>query len=157
MCNHWYPSVCVQLVCKKTPWWRVTVAVLHKMSPWFLPSWLLEIYINNNGEKCTFFITKHLITECFVFQSHRKDPKYKDSPPEAIFVNVLGLLIAVFGALILWIATRPSWKRPSEQLLHPLHNNEPASLGTKTDTAMSEKPETEPNSEARRRNGKTEE
>lgn len=91
---------------------------------------------------------------CFAI-IHRKDPKYKDSPPEATFVNVLGLLIALFGALILWIATRPSWKRPSEQLLHTLHNNEPSSDGTKTDTAMSESHE--PNTEARRRNGKTEE
>lgn len=93
---------------------------------------------------------------CFAI-IHRKDPKYKDSPPEATFVNVLGLLITVFGALILWITTRASWKRPSEQLLHTLHSNEPASVGTETDTAISERPDPEPNSEARRRNGKTEE
>lgn len=91
---------------------------------------------------------------CFTI-IHRKDPKYKDSPPEASFVNVLGLLITVFGALVLWIATRPSWKRPSEQQLHSLHNNEPASVGTKTNTTESERPD--PDSEARRRNGKMEE
>lgn len=101
----------------------------------------------------TFFITKYWVTECFAI-IHRKDLKYKDSPPEATFVNVLGLLLTLFGALILWIATRSSWKRPSEQLLH---NNEPASDSIKTDTAMSERHDPEPNSEARRRNGKTEE
>lgn len=53
----------------------------------------------------------------------RSNPKYKDSPPEAIFVNILGLILVVFGALILLIATRPSWKRPSEQLSHILHTS----------------------------------
>lgn len=55
--------------------------------------------------------------------SQRNNPKYKDSPPEAIFVNVLGVLLVVFGALILWIATRPSWKRPTDQILNTLHTN----------------------------------
>ncbi|KAG9329829.1 hypothetical protein JZ751_028959 [Albula glossodonta] len=55
------------------------------------------------------------ITEKLIFGL--KNPKYKDSPPEAVLVNVLGLLITAFGGLILWISTRPSWKRPSEQLL----------------------------------------
>lgn len=59
-----------------------------------------------------------------VFSIHRSNPKYKDSPPEALFVNVLGLFLVVFGALILWIVTRPSWKRPSEQLSHFLHTSE---------------------------------
>lgn len=58
-----------------------------------------------------------------VFSILRSNPKYKDSPPEAVFVNVLGLILVVFGALILWIATRPSWKRPSEQLPHILHTS----------------------------------
>ncbi|KPP75760.1 hypothetical protein Z043_104963 [Scleropages formosus] len=52
------------------------------------------------------------ITEKLIFGL--KDPKYKDSPPEAIFVNALGVLITVYGALILWLVTRPSWQRPRE-------------------------------------------
>ncbi|XP_078117993.1 plasma membrane ascorbate-dependent reductase CYBRD1 [Sander vitreus] len=59
------------------------------------------------------------ITEKLIFGLNNL--KYKDSPPEAIFVNVLGVLLVVFGALILWIATRTSWKRPSDQVLHTLH------------------------------------
>ena len=39
-------------------------------------------------------------------------------------MNVLGLLIVAFGALILWIATRPHWKRPSEQTLLSLTSSE---------------------------------
>lgn len=82
------------------------------------------------------------ITEKLIFGL--KDPKYKDSPPEATFVNVLGLLISVFGGLILWIATRPSWKRPDEQLLRSQLNSEPAPLGTNANTSMSERPDAEP-------------
>lgn len=35
-------------------------------------------------------------------------------PPEAILVNCLGLLIVIFGSIILWMASRPHWKRPPE-------------------------------------------
>ncbi|KAF7248043.1 Cytochrome b reductase 1 [Varanus komodoensis] len=53
------------------------------------------------------------ITEKLIFAL--KSPNaYSTSPPEAIFVNTLGVLILVFGAAVLWIATRPHWKRPPE-------------------------------------------
>ncbi|KAF7709550.1 plasma membrane ascorbate-dependent reductase CYBRD1 [Silurus meridionalis] len=95
------------------------------------------------------------ITEKLIFGL--KDPKYRDSPPEATFVNVLGLLITMFGALVLWVSTRPYWKRPSEQLLQALHTSDSAAGSTKTVITNSESPDPEPNSEARRRNGKAEE
>ncbi|XP_036401653.1 cytochrome b reductase 1 [Megalops cyprinoides] len=75
------------------------------------------------------------ITEKLIFGL--KDPKYKDSPPEATFVNVLGMLILVFGALILWIATRPSWKRPTEQLLISQNTNGGGATAPKEGTALS--------------------
>lgn len=68
---------------------------------------------------------------------HRTNPKYKDSPPEAVFGNILGLLLVIFGSLILWIATRTSWKRPSDQTLHVLHTNS-GGEDTKVGPAMSE-------------------
>ncbi len=43
----------------------------------------------------------------FFIISYSKSPAYKDSPPEAVLVNVLGLLIVAFGGLVLWIVTRP--------------------------------------------------
>lgn len=70
--------------------------------------------------------------------TYRANPKYKDSPPEAIFVNVLGLLLVVFGALVLWIATRESWKRPSDQTAHSLHTNRGGEDNSKSGPAMSE-------------------
>lgn len=51
-----------------------------------------------------------------IFFLRRKAPNaYKDSPEEATFVNTLGVLVVVFGGTILWIATRPHWRRPLEQ------------------------------------------
>uniref|UniRef100_A0ACB8G0L0 Cytochrome b reductase 1 n=2 Tax=Sphaerodactylus townsendi TaxID=933632 RepID=A0ACB8G0L0_9SAUR len=52
------------------------------------------------------------ITEKLIFAL--KAPPYRDSPEEALFVNTLGLLVVVFGGIILWMATRPHWKRPLE-------------------------------------------
>ncbi|CAK6954162.1 plasma membrane ascorbate-dependent reductase CYBRD1 [Scomber scombrus] len=76
------------------------------------------------------------ITEKLIFSL--KNPMYKESPPEAIFVNVLGLLLVIFGALILWIATRTSWKRPSDQILHTRHTNGGAEDNTSVEPALSQ-------------------
>lgn len=62
------------------------------------------------------------ITEKLIFAL--KIPAYSQSPPEALFVNVLGVLLAVFGALVVFTATRVPWKRPSDQVLHTLHTND---------------------------------
>uniref|UniRef100_A0A8C5UM58 Plasma membrane ascorbate-dependent reductase CYBRD1 n=1 Tax=Malurus cyaneus samueli TaxID=2593467 RepID=A0A8C5UM58_9PASS len=50
------------------------------------------------------------ITEKLIFSL--KNPAYSASPPEANLVNCLGLLLVIFGSLILWMASRPHWKRP---------------------------------------------
>ncbi|XP_032085702.1 cytochrome b reductase 1 [Thamnophis elegans] len=55
------------------------------------------------------------ITEKLFFALVKPVP-YSQSPKEAIFVNVLGVLIVAYGAVILWIATRPHWKRPLEHV-----------------------------------------
>nr|XP_021494900.1 cytochrome b reductase 1 [Meriones unguiculatus] len=52
-----------------------------------------------------------------------KNPSYHTFPPEGVFVNTLGLLVVVFGALIFWIVTRPQWKRPREPGSIPLQLN----------------------------------
>ncbi|NXE16233.1 CYAC3 protein, partial [Lophotis ruficrista] len=38
--------------------------------------------------------------------------EYKRLPAEAVFANTLGLLILLFGVLVLGALARPSWKRP---------------------------------------------
>ncbi|XP_053121746.1 plasma membrane ascorbate-dependent reductase CYBRD1 isoform X2 [Hemicordylus capensis] len=75
------------------------------------------------------------ITEKLIFAL--KSPSYSKSPEEAIFVNILGVLILVFGAIVLWIATRPDWKRPLEQNLkiHE-HSGEASDGNTNNSNAM---------------------
>ncbi|KAG8559662.1 hypothetical protein GDO81_017405 [Engystomops pustulosus] len=90
------------------------------------------------------------LTEKLIF-SLRK-PAYSSFPPEGIFVNTLGLLIIVFGGLILWIATRPGWKRPPEHVEKDQHP-----LGSEVDDVSTtdyrkNKSDVELNSEARKRN-----
>uniref|UniRef100_A0A8C9NM63 Plasma membrane ascorbate-dependent reductase CYBRD1 n=1 Tax=Serinus canaria TaxID=9135 RepID=A0A8C9NM63_SERCA len=61
------------------------------------------------------------ITEKLIFAL--KNPAYSASPPEATLVNCLGLLLVIFGSLILWMASRPHWKRPPEdntKILSPI-------------------------------------
>ncbi|XP_078536757.1 lysosomal membrane ascorbate-dependent ferrireductase CYB561A3 [Lissotriton helveticus] len=41
---------------------------------------------------------------------------YSSLPPEALFANSLGLLIGVFGLLVLWMLSRPSWQRPDRHI-----------------------------------------
>lgn len=38
--------------------------------------------------------------------------QYKLLPAEAVFANILGLLILIFGVLVVAALARPSWKRP---------------------------------------------
>ncbi|KAK0142823.1 Cytochrome b reductase 1 [Merluccius polli] len=90
--------------------WRAMFMPLHVYSGLFIFSSVIATALMGITEKLIFALS---------------DPKYKDSPPEATFVNILGLLIVAFGALVLWIVTRPRWKRPSAQtaLLFP-HSTE---------------------------------
>ncbi|XP_045910763.1 plasma membrane ascorbate-dependent reductase CYBRD1 [Micropterus dolomieu] len=88
--------------------WRAAFMPLHVYSGLLLFTSVIAVALMGITEKLIFGLS---------------NPKYKDSPPEAIFVNVLGVLLVVFGALILWIATRTSWKRPSDQILHTLHTS----------------------------------
>ncbi|XP_062043778.1 plasma membrane ascorbate-dependent reductase CYBRD1 isoform X1 [Lepus europaeus] len=85
------------------------------------------------------------------------NPAYSTFPPEGVFANTLGLLILLFGALILWIATRPQWKRPKEPSSTLLQTNGGAAEGTEGSVAVNpgnnlDKSDSELNSEARKRN-----
>ncbi|KAM6987064.1 plasma membrane ascorbate-dependent reductase CYBRD1 [Aplochiton taeniatus] len=135
-------GVCVYLIPLSPVSWRAAFMPLHTYSGLFIFTSVIATALMGITEKLIFGL---------------KDPKYKDSPPEATFVNVLGVLIVVFGAIILWIATRTSWKRPSEQILLSQHVNEGAT-DTKVGTALSqtsERIDPETSGDARRR-GKTE-
>ncbi|KAF1398027.1 Cytochrome b reductase 1, partial [Spheniscus humboldti] len=94
------------------------------------------------------------ITEKLIFSL--KNPAYSASPPEATFVNCLGLLLVIFGALILWMASRSHWKRPPEEnakVLRPIGGTPEGAEAESTMTGGSnaDKPDLRINSEAARK------
>ncbi|MEE6489586.1 hypothetical protein FKM82_015623 [Ascaphus truei] len=102
------------------------------------------------------------ITEKLIFAL--KTPSYSTSPPEAIFVNTLGVFILVFGALVIWMTTQPAWKRPQSQSVKALHPNGGSpdvteESSTATGYSNTDKSDVEMNSEAaaRKRNLKLDE
>ncbi|KFP77908.1 Cytochrome b reductase 1, partial [Apaloderma vittatum] len=94
------------------------------------------------------------ITEKLLFTL--KSPAYSTSPPEATFVNCLGLLLVIFGALILWMASRPHWKRPPEKnarVLQPIGGTPESTEAesTVTDGSNADKSDLRINNEAARK------
>nr|XP_055071950.1 plasma membrane ascorbate-dependent reductase CYBRD1 [Misgurnus anguillicaudatus] len=130
---------------------------LIPVSPAYVRAALMPVHIYSGLFIFTTVIATALmgITEKLIFAL--KSPGYKDSPPEAVLVNVLGLLIAAFGGLVLWIATRPSWKRPSEPITQTLHDTSTSPEEIKVGTAIAARSDQESSVETRRRNEKTEE
>uniref|UniRef100_A0A4W5KFG5 Plasma membrane ascorbate-dependent reductase CYBRD1 n=1 Tax=Hucho hucho TaxID=62062 RepID=A0A4W5KFG5_9TELE len=130
-------GVCIYLIPITPTYLRAAFMPLHIYSGLFIFSSVIATALMGITEKLIFGL---------------KDPSYKDSPPEATFVNVLGVLIVIFGGIILWIATRPSWKRPSEQVLRSLPTNGGGSVGTE----VSQHTDPKDNGDTRRRSGKLE-
>ncbi|KAM9380326.1 plasma membrane ascorbate-dependent reductase CYBRD1 [Phaethornis superciliosus] len=94
------------------------------------------------------------ITEKLIFSLQK--PAYSASPPEATFVNCLGLLLVIFGALVLWMASRPHWKRPPEvnaEVLRPMGETPEGTEAESrmTDGSNAEKSHLRINSEAARK------
>ncbi|XP_061860659.1 plasma membrane ascorbate-dependent reductase CYBRD1 [Colius striatus] len=94
------------------------------------------------------------ITEKLIFSL--QNPAYSASPPEATFVNCLGLLLVIFGAIILWMASRPHWKRPPEkndEVLQPIGGTPEGTEAesTMTDGSNADKSDLRINSEADRK------
>ncbi|XP_041662468.1 plasma membrane ascorbate-dependent reductase CYBRD1 [Cheilinus undulatus] len=86
--------------------WRAAFMPLHVFSGQLLFASIIAVALMGMTEKLIFGLD---------------NPKYKDSPPEAVFVNVMGVLLVAYGVTILWIATRASWKRPSDQASYTRH------------------------------------
>lgn len=54
---------------------------------------------------------------CFVIFRNNATQPYSSLPGEAIFANSLGMLVVVFGLLVLYILLVSSWKRPEPGIL----------------------------------------
>ncbi|XP_033921557.1 plasma membrane ascorbate-dependent reductase CYBRD1 [Melopsittacus undulatus] len=77
------------------------------------------------------------ITEKLIF-SLRSNPAYSESPPEATLVNCLGVLLVIFGMFILWMASRPYWKRPPEENAKALLTTGGTPEGTEAESTMTD-------------------
>ncbi|XP_072300125.1 plasma membrane ascorbate-dependent reductase CYBRD1 [Eucyclogobius newberryi] len=98
------------------------------------------------------------ITEKLIFGL--KSPKYSESPPEAVFVNVLGVLLVAFGAIVVYTVTRVPWKRPNDQVFHSQHTNDKVGEDKdKVGPALTQQPDAPDagTSDARRRVNKVDE
>ncbi|KAM9805170.1 plasma membrane ascorbate-dependent reductase CYBRD1 [Neosynchiropus ocellatus] len=115
-------GICFYLIPTTPVSWRTAYMPIHVFSGRMLFGSVVAVSLMGITEKLIFALDK---------------PKYKDSPPEATFVNVLGLLLVVFGAIILWIATRESWKRPNEQTQHILQGQVEGYDSTKIQPSLS--------------------
>uniref|UniRef100_A0A8D2NS54 Lysosomal membrane ascorbate-dependent ferrireductase CYB561A3 n=1 Tax=Zosterops lateralis melanops TaxID=1220523 RepID=A0A8D2NS54_ZOSLA len=57
------------------------------------------------------------LNEKLFFSLKNGTTQYKLLPAEAVFANTLGLLILIFGVLVVAALARPSWKRPDSDSL----------------------------------------
>ncbi|XP_014804389.1 PREDICTED: cytochrome b ascorbate-dependent protein 3 isoform X1 [Calidris pugnax] len=85
--------------------------------PW-APAWLralykpLHVFFGSTILMLSLASCVSGINEKLFFSLKNGTTEYKLLPPEAVFANTLGLLILLFGVLVLGALARPSWKRP---------------------------------------------
>ncbi|XP_027493092.1 DDB1- and CUL4-associated factor 17 isoform X5 [Corapipo altera] len=109
---------------------------LLPFAPVYLRALLMPIHVYSGLTIFATVIATALmgITEKLLFSL--RDPAYSSSPPEATFVNCLGLLLVIFGLLILWMASRPHWKRPLEENTKVLRPIGGTAEGTEVESTM---------------------
>lgn len=103
--------------------WRAAFMPLHVFSGQLLFASIIAVALMGITEKLIFGLN---------------NPKYKDSPPEAVFANAMGVFLVAYGVTILWIATRTSWKRPSDQASHTQHSSAGGEENTKVGPSLSQ-------------------
>ncbi|NXG63111.1 CYAC3 protein, partial [Hemiprocne comata] len=85
--------------------------------PW-APTWLRALYKPIHGFFGSTILTLSVVScvsginEKLFFSLRDGATQYKLLPTEAVFANTLGLLILLFGVLVVGALARPSWKRP---------------------------------------------
>lgn len=141
---------------------QIVISFIIYLMPFAPVSWRaafmpVHVFIGRSLFGSTIAVALMGITEKLIFGL--SNPKYKDSPPEAVFVNVMGVLLVSYGVAILWISTRTSWKRPMDQVLNTLKTSAGGEDNTKVGPSLSQiSDETEVDShvDMRRRGNKLE-
>ncbi|NWV59571.1 CYAC3 protein, partial [Malurus elegans] len=85
------------------PWAPAWLRVIYKPVHVFFGSTILMLSVAS----CVSGINEKLF-----FSLKNETTAYKLLPAEAVFANTLGLLILLFGVLVVGALARPSWKRP---------------------------------------------
>ncbi|XP_060626978.2 lysosomal membrane ascorbate-dependent ferrireductase CYB561A3 isoform X1 [Anolis sagrei] len=96
------------------PWAPIWFRALYKPIHVFFGSAILSLVVT----ACISGIFEKLY-----FRLSNSSTPYSMLPTEALFGNVLGMLILVFALLVLWALAKPAWKRPdvnSEDTQEPL-------------------------------------
>lgn len=82
------------------------------------PGKLLSPFVSGTespvGQKC---VEKSLEGPCFVLFRQNATNLYSSLPSEAVFANSTGMLVVVFGLLVLYILLASSWKCPEPEIL----------------------------------------
>ncbi|XP_017931407.1 cytochrome b reductase 1 [Manacus vitellinus] len=124
------------LICYSLQLFFGFAVFLLPFAPVYLRALLMPIHVYSGLTIFATVIATALmgITEKLLFSL--RDPAYSSSPPEATFVNCLGLLLVIFGLLILWMASRPHWKRPLEESTKVLRPIGGTAEGTEVESTM---------------------
>ncbi|NXW71881.1 CYAC3 protein, partial [Hirundo rustica] len=97
------------------PQWAAGFGVF--LLPW-APAWLralykpIHVFFGSTILMLSVASCASGINEKLFFSLKNGTMQYKLLPAEAVFANTLGLLILIFGVLVVAALARPSWKRP---------------------------------------------
>ncbi|XP_077177250.1 lysosomal membrane ascorbate-dependent ferrireductase CYB561A3 [Paroedura picta] len=96
------------------PWAPIWLRALYKPIHVFFGSAILSLVM----AACVSGINEKLF-----FRLKNSTTPYSKLPAEAYFANILGMLILIYGLLVLWALSKSSWKRPdanSQDIEEPL-------------------------------------
>nr|XP_047909090.1 lysosomal membrane ascorbate-dependent ferrireductase CYB561A3 [Anser cygnoides] len=99
----WLAGFSAFLLPYSPPWLRALYKPVHV----FFGSTILMLSVAS----CVSGINEKLF---FSLKNGTATTPYNRLPPEAVFANVLGLLIVLFGVLVLCALAKPDWKRPED-------------------------------------------
>ncbi|XP_053139661.1 lysosomal membrane ascorbate-dependent ferrireductase CYB561A3 [Hemicordylus capensis] len=93
--------------CFLLPWAPLWMRALYKPIHVFFGSSILSLVV----AACISGINEKLF-----FELKNESNPYSNLPAEAWLANILGVLILVFGLLVVWALATPAWKRPEVNL-----------------------------------------
>ncbi|KAM9659077.1 lysosomal membrane ascorbate-dependent ferrireductase CYB561A3 isoform 1-T4 [Trichechus inunguis] len=100
----WFLGFTIFLLPWASPWQRSLLKPIHVFFGAFILSLAIASVVSGINEKLFFSLTN--VTK-----------PYSSLPSEAVFANTTGMLVVIFGLLVLYILLASSWKRPEPGIL----------------------------------------